>query len=142
MQRLLIFITGSMIIVGISLNVKAADDSCANGAGTIVIGAVSGASYCRSQVGMNWWNAFSWCNSQGKQLFDLTDCGCSWQVNCQNKCPEINFKDSNNFWHWTQTSNGMASAYVVENGGKVESHTRNSTSWVGYSYLPFRALCK
>ena len=141
MKKFLLFFT-LLAISNTSISQIVEGQSCAGGAGTIVVGAVSGVSYCRSHVGMNWWNAVSWCDSQGKQLFDLTDCGCSWQVNCQNRCPEIKFNDSNGFWHWSQTSNGMTNAYVIENGGKVETHARTSTSWVGYNYLPFRALCK
>ena len=66
-------------------------ETCANGAGTIVIGSVSGHKYCYSKQGMNWWNGHAWCDAQGRRMFSLSDCGCSdTTANCANNiCPEL-----------------------------------------------------
>lgn len=38
-----------------------ADETYANGAGTIITGLISGHKYCKSNTKMNWWNAYIWC---------------------------------------------------------------------------------
>ena len=67
-------------------------ETCANGAGTVMIGAVTGHEYCMSNKTMNWWNGISWCDAQGRRLFSLEDCGCHEAVaDCSNnRCPELN----------------------------------------------------
>lgn len=64
-------------------------ETCANGAGVVITGAVTGYKYCKSNQQMNWWNAYAWCDAIGKRLFDLNDCGCSGTTNCNGKCPEL-----------------------------------------------------
>ena len=89
-MRNFLILTCSVIMIS---SVTFADDTvetCANGAGTVVIGAVSGHKYCNSKNGMNWWNAVTWCDGLGRRLFDLSDCACSdTTANCVNKCPEL-----------------------------------------------------
>ena len=77
-------------------------ETCANGAGTVVIGAVTGHKYCMSNNNMNWWNAMAWCDAQGRRLVSLNNCGCSSTVSCNNICPEFKISD-NNIWIWTST---------------------------------------
>ena len=47
---------------------------CANGAGTIITGVITGTKYCWSNSEMNWWNANAWCDAQGRRLFSMDDC--------------------------------------------------------------------
>ena len=42
--------------------VSTTPEMCSNGTGTIVIGAVTGHKYCKSNQRMNWWNAYAWCD--------------------------------------------------------------------------------
>ena len=87
-------------------------ETCANGAGTVVVGKVSGHKYCVSNSTMDWWNAYAWCDAQGKRLFLLDDCGCDWSMDCTNKCPELISEGSG--WHiWTQTHKDSSHAYFV-----------------------------
>lgn len=87
-------------------------ETCANGAGTIVTGVITGTKYCRSNSDMSWWNANAWCDAQGKRLIDLNiDCGCDWSKNCTGKCPEFITTG------WVRTPGSASTAYLlIENG--------------------------
>ena len=117
-------------------------ETCANGAGIVIEGAVADANgnkhkYCKSKNTMNWWNAVSWCDAQGRRLFNLDDCGCSWELNCQNKCPELLLNVDQ--WIWTATPNGSSLAYIVtlSSGYFHGNRTRNGYD-IGINYY---ALC-
>ena len=89
-------------------------EPCANGAGTIVEGAVTGYKYCKSNNAMNWWNAYAWCDAQGKRMIELNDCACgNTTSDCANaKCPE--FKLSiNNTYAWLNDINSSTVAYTM-----------------------------
>lgn len=80
-------------------------ETCANGAGTIVTGAVTGYKYCRSNSNdMNWWNAVSWCDAMGRKLFDRANCACgNTTADCAGSiCPELKGVGSGD-WVWTIT---------------------------------------
>ena len=57
---------------------------CADGAGTYGNG-WDNREYCKSNVAMNWWSAFAWCEAIGGTLADATDdCACSGS-----SCPAV-----------------------------------------------------
>jgi len=65
------------LALGLAATTPAMADSCANGAGATVTGKDEKV-YCRSKISMNWWSAFSWCESAGYTLADATvDCACT-----------------------------------------------------------------
>ena len=117
-------------------------ETCANGAGTVITGAVTGHKYCASNNAMNWWNAVSWCDTLGRKLFNLNDCECSSATaNCNENgkpiCPELMKVGSKQIW----TSSFQRAGYVHEvtlYGGEV-------SPW-GYPELSrkqgYYALCK
>lgn len=89
MKQFLMF-TCFSIMIPTTIIAEETTQTCANGTGTIVIGAITGHKYCKSNVKMNWWNAVSWCDAQGRRLFNLNDCGCSDTIaNCAQNCPEV-----------------------------------------------------
>lgn len=95
MRQILILMCGVIMISSLAF----ADDTvetCANGAGTVIVGAVTGHKYCNSNTRMNWWNAHAWCDALGKRLFVATDCACSG-TNCPYwySCPEMKGVTSN-----------------------------------------------
>ncbi len=110
MPKALGFITAICITLMVS-TIALADDTtttvetCANGAGTVVIGAVTGHKYCNSNTRMNWWNAWSWCDALGRRLFAATDCACS-STNCSSwiVCPEMKGVTSNPDYTHTDVS--------------------------------------
>ena len=87
-------------------------ETCANGAGTVVIGAVSGHKYCMSNNNMNWWNAHTWCDGIRMNLFSLDDCKCTSLTNCNGRCPELATGSSSDIWVVTAT---LKSSTVVRN---------------------------
>lgn len=125
------------IVIG-TTNVLASDtttETCANGAGIVIEGKVSGHKYCKSKGGRNWWNAVSWCDAIGRRLIERNDCGCSdAAVSCSgNKCPEFT-GIGNYIWAWFMDSKDSSTAYVVDpNGGSMSYFVRNHTD--GYSVI-------
>ena len=49
--------------------------TCANGAGIVVKGAIQG-EYCISTKFMNWWNAMAWCDGMRMKPLTKQDCAC------------------------------------------------------------------
>lgn len=98
--------------------VSTTPEMCSNGTGTIVIGAVTGHKYCKSNQRMNWWNAYAWCDAQGRQLFNMDSCMCSGITNCQGVCLELMAVGSG--WIWSSTPRPAPLAYgVLLSSGKV-----------------------
>ena len=115
-----------------------ATETCANGAGIIIEGAISGKRYCQSNEVMSWWNAVSWCDALGKGLFSLEECGCDWSTNCQSKCPELNVNMVSRVW--TTTHKDVDSSYAVGRGGNIDQrYVLRSYSTEGWGN---RALCR
>ena len=44
-------------------------ETCANGAGIVITGNLSGHKYCLSNQNMSWWNAYAWCDSYSNNSF-------------------------------------------------------------------------
>ena len=114
-------------------------ETCANGAGEVITGAVTGYKSCKSNQRMNWWNAVSWCDALKRPLFDLDDCGCDWSTNCNGTCPEL-AKVAGYQFLWMITPASDSRAYFVNPlFGSVASQNRSDYSWSNYSAF---ALCK
>lgn len=79
----------------------------------------NGKVYCVSNMPMNWWSAFSWCDAQGMKLPDLTDlCYVSdeekWMGTTTNgSCPNIVNAYSGNVFTWTSVSTSTTHARVI-----------------------------
>ena len=87
-------------------------ETCADGAGVVIAGAVSEHKYCMSNKTMNWWNAVSWCDGLNKKLFNLNDCSCSGTINCTGKCPELAL-GTGGVYFWTANPKGTFEAYAI-----------------------------
>ena len=83
-------------------------ETCANGAGTVITGAVTGHKYCMSNNTMNWWNSVSWCDGVGARLFSVNDCAFS-STSDTSVCPEL--KGVGSGWIWAATPKGTSDAY-------------------------------
>ena len=108
-------------------------ETCADGAGTVVVGAVTGHKYCMSNNGMNYWNAVSWCDGLKRRLFDRSDCACSNTTSdCHNKCPELSKIWNTKKWVKTITPINSSYAYSINlNTGDFFNEIHSS----GYSAL-------
>lgn len=100
-------------ILTLSQIVFAEEVTCANGAGTIIIGK-NKTQYCMSKRSLNWWTALGWCQSIGKQLISYPNaCSCPESI-----CPEIlsncpNLTGVADTIVWTSTLNGPKSAILI-----------------------------
>ncbi len=124
-------------------------ETCANGAGTVIVGK-SGTQYCMSNNTMNFWNAYSWCDSLGMRFIDLnTECGCSSLVDCNGpvntagKCPELATGVDTNIYIWTTYSQGQNPLLMSINNGEITSYwTYRSHTSNGVKGWPYHALCR
>ena len=127
-KRTIHFITVICLTLMVSTMALAEDttttETCADGAGTIITGAVSGHKYCKSNQQMNWWNANAWCDAQNRELVDFSDCACNGTIaNCAcsnnggkncigGKCPEFtNVYSASAIW--SGTSNIDSTQYRI-----------------------------
>ena len=103
--------------------------------GTIV---TSTATYCRSNVDMNWWSAYNWCKANGRTRATMYDICPSWNGNSGgnagfNVCPEISGGSSD--YVWSSTAKSKTEAFIV----------RLSDGHVGYNErqtAAFKAFCR
>ena len=100
-------------------------ETCADGAGTVIIGAVSGHKYCKSNKGMNWWNAHAWCDALNRRLFSLDDCENS-NTGSARICNDLSLGDSG--FVWTSIPNSVSQAFYVDlsSGGWPSSDNRRT----------------
>ena len=112
----------------------ATGETCAGGAGTVYAGNISG-KYCVSpKMQINWWNAYSWCDAQGLEMVDFSDCGCSETTdNCSHpdgsRCPNLSL--DNNRWIWMNSTDSATHAYGVRDyygTPLIEKSSRSRTS--------------
>lgn len=128
------------LLLGMLTTTSALAETCANGAGTVITSNM-GQKYCfGTSVTMNWWSAFSWCESAGYTLADMTqDCNCT-----ASDCPQsdagssscTNFIDvalpssitSNYFWTRSVDSSNPNNAYSVYKFNSISSISRSTKS--------------
>ena len=142
MRKILLFVCGIMMISSVAI----AEETtvCANGAGTIVVGAISGREYCMSKESLNWWNSQAWCDAIGRTLFSLDDCECSTGTDCVERCPELNAVTTSREFAWTKTPVDESNAYLIllnVTGKNFYTKARN----IAYDSGPMHrqhALCK
>ena len=94
----------------------------------------NGHEFCLSDKNMNWWSAFTWCESQGRRLADFTTmCGNVSQSpsNTEGDCP--NLQGKGDAWMWSSLAYSFNTALVVLPSGAVQ---------YGYRSVTLRALCE
>ena len=131
-----------LIFVGCILMISAmafAEDTtttqtCANGAGTVITGAITGHKYCKSNSTMNWWNANAWCDALGRRLFSIDDCEFS-STSGTSKCHDLN--GIGDGWCWTGTPRGSAHAYDIN----LSSGDFNGNGDRGIGFSSYYAFC-
>ena len=93
----------------------------------------NGHTFCRSDKDMNWWSAFTWCESQGRTLAEFSKMcpGVSQApVGTTGDCPNLQGKGGN-VWVWSSLAYGPDRAIVVTlSSGAVNSGSRNHASYV------------
>ncbi|MBQ9738164.1 MAG: hypothetical protein IJV75_01440 [Alphaproteobacteria bacterium] len=141
MQKILILCSVLMMSSSVFAQETPAE-TCADGAGVVIIGDITGHKYCRSKTALNWWNAYAWCDAIGMQMVDALDCKCSeLTADCANKqCPEFTSQSDTTWTGWTTKTNETAGEMYTIAKGKLEPSNyghfkRSHSSWVS-------ALCK
>ena len=109
-----------------------ATETCANGAGTVITGAVSGHKYCKSNNAMNWWNANAWCDGMGRRLFDVNS-DCHYSITSM-ACLELAFGNEDP-WFWTMNPYGLEKMYDVHGKyGAVHNDNKRSDTRTALCY--------
>ena len=84
----------------------------------------AGTTFCKSNVGLNWWSAAAWCKENGLHLATMYEMCPSWDGNKgSGKCPELSGKGNN--WGWSATACGSDYAFAITlSDGSVSDHGR------------------
>lgn len=104
------------ILITSSISLAQETDTCVNNAGIVVTGIISKHKYCMSNQKMDFWNAYTWCDAQGRKLFILDNCECSVERNCINRCPEVAYllgENAKDCYFWTATQRSEQHPYSV-----------------------------
>ena len=135
--RFITLICGVLLTSTVATAEDTTVETCANGAGTVVIGAVTEHKYCRSNKGMNWWNAVAWCDGQSKRLLQLDDCKFNSTASPW-ICPDLVQVEKSETYFWTMNPTTETRMYLIQQpSGKVFN------SYGGDRYLShYHVLCK
>lgn len=106
-----------MICLSVLLSTSAVAESCAGGSGTVITG-LDGTRYCKSNITMNWWSAFAWCDAIGGQLIDITtEC---IKTTGTTGCPNLTGVGDGLVWT-RNVPNSVHTYYVNLSSGLVQS---------------------
>ena len=108
MKKIIVF----LVCVFAVTSVMAAEPTC-NGGSTIT--ANNGTKFCKSDKAMNWWSAFTWCESQRRTLANFSSMcpGVSQALaNEDGDCPNLQGTGDNQ-WVWSSLAYGSDSALLV-----------------------------
>ncbi len=123
-----------LVLPAIAGNIGPTGNTCAGGTGIELIGMDGQTRFCKSEVSMNWWSAFSWCEDiAGGTLFDTTDCTYKGQ-NGVSQCPMVKGIISPAQTFWTANAADLAHGYRVSTDGTIVQQ------WT--SAADYKALCK
>ena len=112
MRKLIVFLCLCVFLATSAM----AEPTC-NGGSTIT--AKDGTKFCKSNKTMNWWSAFTWCESQNRKLADFSKMcpGVSQaSTNTEGDCP--NLQGVENFCAWSSlaSTSGLAFAVCLSSG--------------------------
>ena len=124
MKKRIIFLM-CLCFVALSAMAEQAELPCNGGS---IVTAKDGTTFCKSDKGMNWWSAFTWCESQGRKLADFTTmCGDVSQSpsNTEGDCPNLQGLAESG-WVWSSLAYGSYAAIFVNlSSGAVNLYGRN-----------------
>ena len=138
-----IILLGAIILLSITAHAQETTKTCANESGVIFQGVLDNKTFCRSYTKMNFWNAYTWCDAIGGKMFRLEDCGCSWNTDCNGKCPNlanvVPYAQDANAWLWAENASSPTENYYITGIGNIIEHndwrTKRDNTYV-------YALCK
>ena len=137
MRKIIVFL---MCVFAVATSVIA--ETCEGHGGTLITAHVAtdtgcdsktcnGKTFCKSDKAMNWWSAFTWCESQGRTLAEFSSMcpGVSQApAGTTGDCPNLQGKGDNQ-WVWSSLAYGSDNAVVVNlSSGAVNANTRYGSS--------------
>jgi len=132
MKKIIVFLC---LCVCLATSAMAAEQTCEGHGGTLIkahaatdtgcdSNTCNGHEFCKSEKAMNWWSAFTWCESQGRKLADFaTMCPGVSQTpaNTEGDCPNLQGKGSDIVWS-SLSYNSVFSITVNLSSGAVFTH--------------------
>ena len=109
MRKVIVF----LMCACFATSVMATEPTCEDHGGTTIT-ANNGTTFCKSDKGMNWWSAFTWCESQGRSLAEFSKmCGNVSQSpsNTEGDCP--NLQGKGDAWVWSSLAYDSYAAIIV-----------------------------
>ncbi len=90
-------LTFTAIVAGILTIGSAANAATCEG-GTLATGE-NGHEYCRSNLRMNWWSAYAWCEANGRHMASMYEICPDWDGSTgENKCTNYNSQLKSGLW--------------------------------------------
>ena len=87
----------ALTIAAIALNVSGALAETCEG-GSLATGE-NGHEYCRSNLRMNWWSAYAWCEANSRHMASMYEICPDWDGSTgENKCTNYNSQLENGLW--------------------------------------------
>ena len=122
-------------------------ETCENNGGTLITAhaatdpgcdskTCNGKTFCKSDKAMNWWSAFTWCESQGRTLAEFSSMcpGVSQApAGTTGDCPNLQGKGDG--WVWSSLAYSSDSAIIVHLSSGAVSHGSRH-------YIRYSALCE
>jgi len=128
MKKIIVFLC---LCVFLATPAMATEPTC-EGHGGKIITANNGTTFCKSDKEMNWWSAFTWCESQGRTLADFTTmCGNVSQSpsNTEGDCPNLQGLAESG-WVWSSLAYSSHGAILVNlSSGAVYGPYRNNVTY-------------
>ena len=69
--------------------------------------------FCRSGNGMNWWSAFTWCESQGRKLVNFSTICPGVAQTPSGYCPNLKGISMADRWMWSSLAINPSNAFIV-----------------------------
>ena len=84
MKKILLLSCGIFFVASVAMA-----ETCSDGAGTVIVGSVTGHKYCMSNERLGFWNSYTWCNALGRRMFSMDDCQIKGGAETINKYHEM-----------------------------------------------------
>ena len=131
MKKYIMIFVLEISVVSTAMAATWTKENCTDRGGTVV--SITGGTFCRSNITMNWWSANVWCQKHGGKLAGIADLCPGTAPAAGQNCPDL-FSCYWNVWSSDTAASGQVLSF---SGSCTDGHIYN----INQSDLK-RAICK